>query len=69
MIGNRFGAFLVAACLSLSAIPAWAMDADHVLISQDGISVTRADFDRYVRIRIPEEQRQATLVAPVRRAS
>jgi peptidyl-prolyl cis-trans isomerase C len=64
MIRNRLAMVLATAFLSLSVLPVWAMDPDHVLISRDGISVTRADFDRYVRIRIPEEHREATLSRP-----
>lgn len=57
-----YGALL--SCALIMPTFAHAIEADQVLISQDGVTVTKEDFDRYVEMRIPEKHRGAALDRP-----
>lgn len=61
--------WLGVACAGLCAMPVVATGEsdlvfEEVLIRGDGVHVTREDIERYIEVRIPEEQRAAALARP-----
>ncbi len=57
-----YGALL--SCSMLLPAIAYADAGNRVLISQDDVTVTEEDLERYIEVRIPERQRMAALDRP-----
>lgn len=62
--------WLAVACVGFCAMPVVATSGDQpapddeILISGDRVQITRSDLERYLEVRVPQEQRAAVLARP-----
>lgn len=61
---SRATSKLALAFLIALVFPAWGSDPDQVLMSRDGVTVTRGDVERYIDTRVPEQHRSTALARP-----